>query len=702
MKRRRTSRAVVQPPHDAISRETPADPADDAPRRVATALAELWDRFKEKTFARIAVIEQAVTAALDGALSDVLRLKAAREAHNLAGSVGMFGFGNASRVAREIEHTLAARVPLGRAHVLRLSELHVALRHELDRAPAGRLHLGGSSGHHHPLVLIVEDDADLADGLVVEGALRGLRTVLATDPETARAFVAQERPDLVLLGLMGSAHRSRALALLADLAGGTPPIPVLVLSGTEELVDRVEVARLGGRGFLVKSLPPSQMVEAADHVLRRLRADRMTVIAVDDDPDVLAVLRTELESRGIGVITLDDPRRFWQAMEAAPPDLLLLDVAMPRFDGLDLCRVVRADPRWSALPLLFLTAHTDPETERAAFAAGADDLIPKPISGPALVDRITQRLERVQIIRSVSETDPCTGLANRRKTESALDQLLRLADRHRQPLCLTRINVDHLAAVNARYGHAAGDAVLRSLGALLQRAFRGEDIVGRWRGDELVLGMYGLTRDDGVHRVAEVLERFRQETFVGAAGTKFMATFSGGVGEYPEDGHDLQGLLLAAGQALRMAKTSGRDRVRPAGWHPGWGPAQTVDVVLVDDDEVLARLILYALETRGYCAQWVRDGEAAAKALTGHHPALRARTILLDVGLPGLDGFSLLGWLSRDGILRRTRVIMLTVRSVEAEVLRALETGAFDHVAKPFSMPVLMHRIRRAMELTGA
>jgi len=70
---------------------------------------------------------------------------------------------------------------------------------------------------------------------------------------------------------------------------------------------------------------------------------------------------------------------------------------------------------------------------------------------------------------------------------------------------------------------------------------------------------------------------------------------------------------------------------------------------------------------------------------------------VLDVDLPGLDGLSVLRRLARDDVLADTRVIMLTARSGEAEVLEALELGAFDHVAKPFSVPVLMQRIRRAL-----
>jgi DNA-binding response OmpR family regulator len=150
---------------------------------------------------------------------------------------------------------------------------------------------------------------------------------------------------------------------------------------------------------------------------------------------------------------------------------------------------------------------------------------------------------------------------------------------------------------------------------------------------------------------------------------------------------------------LYQAKEAGRDRVLPAGWRPEQGSAERrADVVVVDDDEPLAALLLHALETRGYRACWLKDGQEAATLLAGPDPSLRARVLLLDVDLPGLSGLSVLRRLAQDGVVWHTRVIMLTARSAEAEVVGTLELGAFDHVAKPFSLPVLMQRVRRALQ----
>ena len=125
---------------------------------------------------------------------------------------------------------------------------------------------------------------------------------------------------------------------------------------------------------------------------------------------------------------------------------------------------------------------------------------------------------------------------------------------------------------------------------------------------------------------------------------------------------------------------------------------ETADVLIVDDDEVLTELLVHALENRGYSCRSIQDGQAAVDALSGFSPSIKAKVVLLDVGLPSVDGLSVLRILAKDKLAEQTRLIMLTARSGESEVLTALELGAFDHVAKPFSLPVLMQKVQRALD----
>ncbi|MBG6185216.1 DNA-binding response OmpR family regulator [Arthrobacter sp. CAN_A214] len=122
-----------------------------------------------------------------------------------------------------------------------------------------------------------------------------------------------------------------------------------------------------------------------------------------------------------------------------------------------------------------------------------------------------------------------------------------------------------------------------------------------------------------------------------------------------------------------------------------------VDVVVVEDDPLLSELLNHALTTRGYRFRHFTDGQVAAGELSGSPPLLRSRVVLLDVDLPSLNGFGVLRQMAMTDNLTATRVIMLTAHSSEPDIVNALKLGAFDHVAKPFSVPVLMQRVRGAL-----
>ncbi|MFL5385731.1 MAG: response regulator [Longimicrobiaceae bacterium] len=672
------------------------------------AVRQAWERFRGTILQRVDAVEEAAVALLDGGLDEERRRHAEREAHKLAGSVGTFGFAQASRLAREVEIVLQGSQPLGQAQALRLTDLVVALRRELDRPaapepasstrdPAPAADDGTPGRPPPPLLLLVDVDADLAERLVMEAAGRGMRARIVAGVAEARALAAGEHPAAVLLDLSAD-REGRGLDLIADLAARTPRIPVVVVSAHDSFTDRVDVARMGGLGFLQKPVSPTAVCDALQGVLQRERPRDACVLVVDDDPVVLAEAARLLEAGGVRVHTLADPLRLWAALEEHAPEVVVLDVDMPLVNGIELCRVMRNDPRWSATPVVFLTSSTGAETVQKVFAAGADDFVAKPIVGPELVTRITNRLERVQLHRALADTDPLTGVANRRRSEELMGQLLHLAARQGQPLSLAVIDLDHFKEVNDRHGHGVGDEVLRRVARLLERSFRAEDVVARWGGEEFVVAMYGMDRDDGVQRIAELLEVLRGEPFETGGVDPFRVTFSAGVAQFPMDGAELGTLYRAADAALYQAKEAGRDRVLPTGWTgEQGGAAEHVDVLVVEDDHTLARLLLHALDTRGYRSRWIEDGREAAEALTGSRPRLRARVVLMDVDLPGMDGHALLRTLARDRVLERTRVIVLTVRSHESEVVQALDEGAFDHVAKPFSVPILLQRIRRAM-----
>jgi diguanylate cyclase (GGDEF)-like protein len=653
----------------------------------------IFERHRETILAQVDDIEQAAAAAVCGALDEDSRANAERQAHKIAGSAGTFGFPKASELSRQLENEFRdfdAESDAPR----RIAGLALSLRESLDAAPQVE-ESPPTDTVIRPVVLLVDSDGAFCAEMAEQASASGMTVLVARTPLAARRHL-QVGLDAALIGIDDERNADASMALIEELSNEAQPVPCLVLTSRGSFTDRVEVVRRGARGFLQKPMPTSQALAAARELLDRSRVDSMTVLALDDDPLMLHVIQLVLAARNINVVPVSDSALFWDELERVQPDLLLLDVNLPDIDGIELCQVVRSDARWTDMPILFLTADSRLATMGRIFASGADDFVRKPLVGPELLMRTVSRLERLRTLRHHVDTDSLTGLVNRHKFVESTNRLLHLSDRYDQPLSIALVDLDGLRAVNDRHGHLMGDRVLRDLGTQLLASFRGEDVVGRWTGSEMIIAMYGMRQEDGVQRVADMLETFRARSFDGADGSTFNVTFSAGVVELSPVLHSLDALCRSAEDATRAAKQAGRNRVLGAGSDATESQVAMLDIVLVEDDEALASLLLHSFETRGLRVLHIADGGDAIAQL----PDLTTRVVVLDWDLPGASGLSVLRTLAANGALSTTKVLMLTGHTAEGDVLRALELGAADHVAKPFSVPILMQRLRRLLDDT--
>ncbi len=120
---------------------------------------------------------------------------------------------------------------------------------------------------------------------------------------------------------------------------------------------------------------------------------RPRILIVDDEPDLLSVLRFGLEADGFEVIEASDGERGLDLARTERPDLLVLDLMLPRMDGYKVCRALKFDERYRQLPIFILSARTGETDRRLAMDLGADDFITKPYEVKDLVARIRARLQ---------------------------------------------------------------------------------------------------------------------------------------------------------------------------------------------------------------------------------------------------------------------------------------------------------------------
>lgn len=747
---------VVLPltPAAPLSSPLPTEGAVGA-AQVRAAVAKIWQRTKPINLERLAVIEQAITALQLGHLEAELHHQAQQAAHKLVGSLGTFGLTEGSMLARQLEAHLCQVVPERESHrqphtgtheythasaqdqppdlstlipglnqqAQRLRKLleQTLLAPELEEGVVYPQVAGGIQPvppqyqGRPPCLLIVDDDTTLVERLAIEAIAWGIHTEIALDLATARTLCTQIHPQAVLLDLSFDQGDSDALGFLSELRSRQPYLPVLVASGMADLEARIEVARRGAVAFLQKPIAANRVMATVARILRQTEAGPIKVLAVDQDEAFLQTLAPRLAPAGIEVIPLGQPTQFWEVLEATAPQLLLLGVEMTPCSGIDLGQIVRNDPFWNFLPILFLGAQTEALAKQQLCLMGADDYVERTIATDLLTARILQQVERSQRLRQQAGCDPLTRLENRQQAIVLLDRLLSLAKRHNHPFTIARLTLTPSPNAHLQPVTTANQA-LKRLAMELTKRLRYEDVIARWGPWELLVGMYGARQTDGLERIAEVLEAFNAESLAPAVtpaqpSPTSPLTISAGVAQYPQDSTDWPTLYQQAGAAMTQAQAQGGDRVLPTGWHP---PRPDVpfdtDIALIQPVASLAMPLLQALERRGYHTCWLASATAAVAQLV--ESPFRAKTIVLAPTVFTREAASeaaseetlhkqhqatiaFLKPLQRQTILQQSRLILLLSDSTHTETYLAM--GVFDYVIVPCPISVLLQRIRTAL-----
>ncbi len=120
------------------------------------------------------------------------------------------------------------------------------------------------------------------------------------------------------------------------------------------------------------------------------------ILVVDDEKDIVDLIAFNLEQEGFSVIRACDGQTAWEAVKAEKPDLVVLDLMIPGISGLEVCRMIRRDAGVQGLPVIMLTAKSDPVDKILGLELGADDYITKPFSVRELIARIRAVLRRFQ------------------------------------------------------------------------------------------------------------------------------------------------------------------------------------------------------------------------------------------------------------------------------------------------------------------
>ncbi|MEA1676658.1 diguanylate cyclase [Nitrospirillum sp. BR 11163] len=540
----------------------------DTPPTMPTLPAELLARVQKirQDFMaglpnRLAQIRHAAETleGLDGDDAATARADLARHAHSLAGSGATFGLPDLSVAARALEgvvnQTGAIAPPALRAAI---DELEQAVPSTIPAASAAVLPIVPTPSTEAPCraVYLLQADGAGAEDLADILAAYGYELSVFPDAPALAAAVAKAVPEAVILDV-NPHDMVPGAAQVTDAKGRK--IPAVALSSATGFAARLAAARAGCDAYVVKPPDANALVDHLDRLTERDPDQPLRILIVDDDATLGAYYEMALQSTGMHTRLVTDPLQAVEALYDHNADLMVTDLIMPQCTGFELASVLRQYDGLLALPIVFLTADLDAETYRSAVRTGVDAYLTKPVDLGDLSETVRARARRARQLKALMVRDGLTGAYNHPMIQDLLVTEVARAQRDGTELSFAMLDIDHFKKVNDRYGHGAGDRVIKGLSRLLQQRLRRSDMIGRYGGEEFAVLMPRTSPKDAADRLNVLRQQFSEIPYV-HGDTQFQVTFSGGVvGLKP--GLDAKALNLAADAALYRAKNAGRDRI---------------------------------------------------------------------------------------------------------------------------------------------
>lgn len=520
--------------------------SEESISEVARKLEVLKSRFKEKALKDIGLVQEAADQFRLGRYGPNDIAAAYHSLHRLAGSAGTFGYSTLGEEARALEMQLKplaeadgeltpARIQdvVDLAFVSRVAGLVDFL--SLDQgtntsATLAPLPVAGDATSE-PVVLILYPDQTKAEELVRGLRLHGFQPVPLGSVDKALKHGFSEVAALVVQDALMLKEGWKL-----DSVERKPPI--ICLGDSDSFESRYALAQCGVDGFLRE---PADLPALEHYGL-------------------------VLEEGGLEVWQVNNPADILMALSEFRPDIVLMDVQMGAFRGPDLARLLRFQPEWLGLPIIYLSSEADREFQVDALAKGGDDFLTKPISDAFLLRAVTVRCYRARQLDKLVSRDSLTGLLKHSVARSEISKEHARCQRRGESAVVAMLDLDHFKQINDRFGHPTGDLVIKGLANLLRHQLRKSDVIGRYGGEEFIVALPDCSIENAQRVMMAVCEHMAAIGFH-SDGKEFSVTLS--VGMVPMQNYlTSDDAIEAADQALYQQKQAGRNGVMVGGQIP--------------------------------------------------------------------------------------------------------------------------------------
>jgi len=549
--------------------------------KISSRLEVLRQRFLERAKEDIQQLRTLAEKTRRGEFSADGLLFCYQSLHRLSGSAGTFGLPELGEAAKALEKQLKGQaeslgalddvfshpidIPDGFADGIdALAELVEVKSQAVEQAgsyteePAT---YKGSQGMQVSVLLVEKGDERLAM-LEKEMAPYGFSftSVNCDDAGALGNALAEVRGAAAILCLESALSDVMSLRNKSFEESSRRRLPVICLGSDNSFHNRYRVAEAGAFAFFPDPVDIPELAERIESLaIERSANVQGRVLIVEDDAELAEHYCLVLQAAGIEAQAVSEPLNLMSNLADFEPDIVLMDVQIGEYSGVTLARLIRFEPRWLSLPIIYLSSEDDPENQLEALSKGADEFLMKPVSDSYLVRSVRIRCYRARQLSELMNRDSLTGLLKHSLIKEEVEKELARCRRSGDRSCVVMLDLDHFKTVNDTWGHSQGDIVIRTLANLLRNRLRETDMIGRYGGEEFLLVLPECDVSSAKDLIRGIGESFSELSFV-AGESSYQVTLSAGIAAINDftNGEDA---LNAADQALYERKRSGRNGV---------------------------------------------------------------------------------------------------------------------------------------------
>ncbi|MCB1149025.1 MAG: response regulator, partial [Chlamydiia bacterium] len=371
----------------------------------------------------ISAVQHHADAASLHALKDFL--------HKIAGSAGTYGFYEVTSHCRKVEHELGSLLESGKGPTkkwtLGLSAFLEQIKYDFQFPSKQSLRNLQQKGSPRGTLFVLDPDTSFLTLLEREKEAFPFSLITESNPDTGKELLLSPdfNPAAVVIAQTLPGFRFSGSELIETMRKkpGYQPTICGILTEQENLELRVRLSEKNIDNFFLKPISPLVLLQRIASQMPSLNPEGFKVLVVDDDEDICRFVQASLEECGINTLTINEPENLFRLLEEFSPDFLILDVLLPKYNGLDLLKTIQADPIYSKIPTLIITFFQEETVKEAGYNTTAVDVMFKPLNKSALQKLVLSHAKDKSRGIEPGKTAFRTGLKGRDVLNKALSQI---------------------------------------------------------------------------------------------------------------------------------------------------------------------------------------------------------------------------------------------------------------------------------------